>query len=356
MIGADLSSSERALPPLAPLSPQHLTAGADELERRVLGATESMGMTRWFWGEGVCLLAAVRLSRARHEPVAGWVLDFVFRHAESTPVIEHVNNLAPGATVAELFLQDQDPRFRRLVEACLEWFEGSPLATRDPNGALEHWPGGVWADTVYMAGQFLLRAGRALEREDLIDEAGRQWLRHAQLLQDEDSGLIAHGTHAGQRIPSHWGRANAWFALAGTDLAVSDTAGAEEIRERLAAQFHALARFQPPHGVWDVLVDDEPETRGIVETSAAAGIGAAMVRASEILASDAIRDAGKKAICGSLSYIDADGWLRRVSAGTIVQLIPFGYSVIRDDHPQPWGQGLALEALAAWRHIGEEQL
>ena len=42
-----------------------------------------------------------------------------------------------------------------------------------------------------------------------------------------------------------------------------------------------------------------------------------------------------------------DGVLTRVSAGTVLQLIPFGYSVIRDDRPQPWGQGLLLLALAA---------
>ncbi|MFE4470426.1 hypothetical protein ACFRFH_16575 [Leifsonia sp. NPDC056824] len=36
-----------------------------------------------------------------------------------------------------------------------------------------------------------------------------------------------------------------------------------------------------------------------------------------------------------------------VSAGTVLQIIPFGYSVICDDRAQPWGQGLALEAIAS---------
>ena len=31
----------------------------------------------------------------------------------------------------------------------------------------------------------------------------------------------------------------------------------------------------------------------------------------------------------------------------MLQLIPFGYSVIRDDRLQLWGQGLALHAVAA---------
>jgi unsaturated rhamnogalacturonyl hydrolase len=50
---------------------------------------------------------------------------------------------------------------------------------------------------------------------------------------------------------------------------------------------------------------------------------------------------------GALAYVDDDGTLTRVSAGTVLQLVPFGYSVIRDDRIQPWGQGLALHAVAA---------
>ena len=47
------------------------------------------------------------------------------------------------------------------------------------------------------------------------------------------------------------------------------------------------------------------------------------------------------------AYVDKGGALTRVSAGTVLQLVPFGYSVIRDDRPQLWGQGLALHAIAA---------
>jgi unsaturated rhamnogalacturonyl hydrolase len=89
-----------------------------------------------------------------------------------------------------------------------------------------------------------------------------------------------------------------------------------------------------------VLVDSPPENRGILETSAAAGIGAAMLRTR------GLEQAGGLAVRGALAYVEA-GVLTRVSAGTVLQLVPFGYSVIRDDRPQPWGQGLALHALAA---------
>jgi unsaturated rhamnogalacturonyl hydrolase len=60
-----------------------------------------------------------------------------------------------------------------------------------------------------------------------------------------------------------------------------------------------------------------------------------------------ITDAGWLAVRGALAYVDDGGVLTRVSAGTVLQLIPFGYSVIRDDRLQLWGQGLALHAIAA---------
>ena len=56
---------------------------------------------------------------------------------------------------------------------------------------------------------------------------------------------------------------------------------------------------------------------------------------------------GKRAIAAALTYVNDDGVLTRTSAGTVLQLIPFGYSVIRSDRMQLWGQGLALNAIAA---------
>ncbi|HMR50474.1 MAG TPA: glycoside hydrolase family 88 protein [Arachnia sp.] len=354
MAGEDLSSSELAERPRSPLSVDAFLHRQDALEGALNEATAHMGLTRWFWGEGVCLLAADRLAQATRTPAPEWVSGFYAAHLRTAPVLEHVNNLAPGAALADAYGRAPTPEALNLLELCYAWFRESEHATRAPNGALEHWPGGVWADTVYMAGEFLLRAGLILERPEMVAEAVEQWLAHAELLQDPVSGLFAHGTQAGERIPCHWGRANAWIALAGVDL--WRATGSEEVRERVLIQLDALAVYQPEHGVWDVLVDSPVEVRGILETSAAAGLGAAMLRAGRLLLDEdptseqggTLFEAGDLAVRGSLAYVD-DGWLTRVSAGTILQLIPFGYSVIRDDRPQPWGQGLAIEALAAYR-------
>lgn len=363
MAGEDTTSAELSAPPLTPLSREKLVTNLDGLERSLISGTEGMDIKRWFWGEGVCLLALWRGAAARGTETPALITGYTESYIGNPPVLEHVNNLAPGAAVAELHRRSPSAGTQQLLESCIRWYEEAPEATRSPNGALEHWPGGVWADTVYMAGEFLLRAGLTLERADLVQESVNQWIAHAEALQDDKTGLFVHGTHGGIRIDNFWGRANAWIALSAADLLAlapsADRIG--EVRERLHEQLNALAALQPDHGVWDVLVDGQVEVRGVLETSAAAGIGAAMLRTDALLQGDSdgehastLRQAGELAIRGALAYVE-DGILTRVSAGTVLQLIPFGYSVIRDDRIQPWGQGLALEAVAAWRETTNQQ-
>jgi unsaturated rhamnogalacturonyl hydrolase len=120
------------------------------------------------------------------------------------------------------------------------------------------------------------------------------------------------------------------------------------IKSALREQLTALIPLQPDYGILDVLVDHQVENKGILETSATAGFGAAMIRAGRHLPEmkAALDQVGRKAIAAALTYVNEDGVLTRTSAGTVLQLIPFGYSVVRSDRLQLWGQGLALNAIA----------
>jgi unsaturated rhamnogalacturonyl hydrolase len=349
MPGEDLSSAYGAEPPLAPLTSVSRTE-LISLGTRIARRTWADGLHRWFWGEGVALAGLAAFGLASGSGDDALVRDWVHLHLDPDPVIEHVNDVAPAAAAVAAGVGSEELR------PYLDWVLRT--APRTADGALEHWPDAVWADTMFMAGAFLARLG-------FVEEAARQYLLHARVLQDETTGLFAHGQHRGETIWCQWGRANAWAALAAVEILSADFH--EEIAERLVRQLATLAALQPPHGVWDVLVDGHPETAGIVETSAAAGIAAAMLRAPAPVGSPAapspaareagvreagvreagVREAGWLALCGSLGYVDDAGHLTRVSAGTILQLIPFGYSVIRSDRPQPWGQGLALMAIAS---------
>lgn len=312
-----------------------------------------MGLPSWFWGEGVCLLGMLRLARARRLPVPVEVVDWLRHHRERGIDIGHVNNLAPGT--AAVLAAAEYPEFADPAIRLGEWFNETGSCTRSFNGALEHWPGGVWADTTFMAGVFLGHLGAYRRDPELLAAFGDQLLAHAEILQHPELGLFAHGSHRGETLWNFWGRGNAWCALSAVEfleLAATATVDATQVHRITAAltrQLIALAQRQPAHGVWSVLVDDQPENAGILETSAAAGIGAAMLRAAPLIPehTPTFTTAGWRAIRGALAYVDAEGALTRVSAGTVLQLIPFGYSVIRDDRPQLWGQGLAMHAVAA---------
>lgn len=331
-------------------TPENLRRVAHE----AAAATWQLGLRRWFWGEGVCLLGLVRAAEAFGEDVPSTVLDWYDTHladpsADPTALLDHVNEVAPGTAAVRLVAAGERTAYLPALDRLHGWTR-RPEVTRDSTGAIEHWPGGVWADTMVMVGAFLLRLGELRRDGALVAEGVEQVLAHAEVLQD-DTGLFVHGSHHGEAIPCHWGRANAWAALAlvealEVDRNLVDPAARDELRRRLDLQLSALARTQPPHGIWDVLVDGHPETAGIIESSAAAGIAAAMLRSVPLLGTDRHAAPGWLALRGVLGQVD-DGVLTRVSAGTVLQLIPFGYSVIRDDRPQPWGQGLLLLALAA---------
>jgi unsaturated rhamnogalacturonyl hydrolase len=349
MPAEDLSSALLAQPPLAPLA-DATAADLIALGARVARRTWADGLDRWSWGEGVALtgLAAFGLRAGSGDDAL--VRNWVAERLTPTPDIEHVNDVAPAAAAVAVGYGSQ-------LRPFADWAAAAP---RSPSGALEHWPGDLWADTVFMVGAFLARLGRATGDIGLIEEAGRQLILHARVLQDDRTGLFAHGSHHGETIWCFWGRANAWAALAAVEFLEAcsglSVACSEEIRQRLELQLAALIQCQPDHGVWDVLVDGRPETAGIGETSATAGLASAMLRAAALLPGqlDQARPAGWLALRAALAYVDASGYLTRVSAGTILQLIPFGYSVIRSDRPQPWGQGLVLSAIAAGLSAIEE--
>ena len=117
----------------------------------------------------------------------------------------------------------------------------------------------------------------------------------------------------------------------------------------LEFQLFALINLLAEYGIWDVLVDGQIENRGVLETSATAGIGSALVRSARYFPEKQalFMNNGMRACAAALTYVDQSGVLTRTSAGTVLQLIPFGYSVIRSDRLQLWGQGLALFAISA---------
>lgn len=353
MAGEDTTSSALEPAPQPPLSQDSLNLDfLHETAAKLIDATWQSGLPQWSWGEGVYLLAEVRYreiaNKGYPDRLNKWFLQW------DAITSGHVNNVAPGA--AALRLAKRKELDARDIETQIErWLADKSSVTYSEYGAIEHWPGSVWADTCYMWGQYRLTSAIFTADTRKIDEVGRQLTAHIKHLFSKETGLFAHGSYRGETLWNYWGRGNAWMALSMVEFL--DTCSAldysspeiNHIKEVLDQQLQSLLRLQPEYGIWDVLVDGQIENKGVLETSASAGFGAAMLRAMKHLPSSKheLEKSGLLAIRAALAYINEGGVLTRTSAGTVLQLIPFGYSVIRSDRLQLWGQGLALNAVSA---------
>lgn len=352
MAGEDTSSSILEPSPLAPLDSTKLTtAFLHDSAARIIEATWKAGLPQWSWGEGVYLLAEVRYREQIGSDIPDNLKNWFGQWSEITS--GHINNVAPGASALRLgarsIIDSSD------IEKRIENWLGNPASvTHSEHGAIEHWPGSVWADTCYMWGQYQLNSALKNSNTSNLDQVGTQLSAHIKHLFSKETGLFAHGSYRGSTLWNYWGRGNAWMALSMVDFLDTSaqlnyvTKDHALIAEVLEHQLNSLTKLQPDYGVWDVLVDAQIENKGVLETSASAGIGAAMLRAGKHLPSSKVsfEKSGLLAVSAALAYID-DGVLTRTSAGTVLQLIPFGYSVIRSDRMQLWGQGLALNAISS---------
>jgi unsaturated rhamnogalacturonyl hydrolase len=351
--GEDTTSSALEAPPLTPLSADALSASdLRSLASRIIDATWRAGLPQWSWGEGVYLLSEVRYYESQGLSVPKRFIDWFSERDAITS--GHINNVAPGAAASRIHalgLFDASS----INKALEDWVSDPKSATRARNGAVEHWPGGVWADTCYMMGTFMLNHGVATKNAAMVEFIGDQLVKHVELLQNPQTHLFAHGSHRGETLWNYWGRGNSWMSLSCVEFLDAcqaigiAPATIAPIKAALKSQLQALIPLLPEYGIWDVLVDHQIENAGILETSATAGIGSAMIRAARYFPelSEELTAVGRKASAAALTYIDESGVLTRTSAGTVLQLIPFGYSVIRSDRMQLWGQGLALSAITS---------
>ena len=178
MPAEDLSSAALADEPREPV-PSFAANELAALGARVAQRTWADGLKRWFWGEGVALAGLAAFGLASGSGDDKLVRDWVGQHLTPQPEIVHVNDVAPAAAAVAVGYSSE-------LRPYADWAAGAP---RSASGALEHWPGDVWADTMFMAGAFLARLGRATGELGLIEEAGRQYILHARVLQDEQTGL-----------------------------------------------------------------------------------------------------------------------------------------------------------------------
>ncbi len=327
---------------------------------RIVDRTMRMDLT-WDWPCGV---ACYGIGQAFEKTGNGRYLTFLRERVDELislglPAVWTVNSCAMGHCLITLYQATGEEKYRELFMSKARYLRRE--APRFGENVLQHtvsagndFPEQAWADTLFMAALFLLRAGVLCDDREMVDDALNQWYWHINYLQDGESGLFYHGYNniTGDHMSGiYWGRANAWAAYTMSRVGsilpecylyprYMDVAGS------LNEQLSALKMLQTEGGLWRTVLDDEESYE---EVSASAGIAAAMLERGNPLHTRYLN----KAIRGVLENVGRDGRVLNVSGGTAVMKDAQGYREISRRWIQGWGQGLALTFLAGVLASGE---
>lgn len=323
------------------------------IRKKAALATISMPLPEWNWSEGVALYGLVTLWKGSgEEKVLSFIRTWVDRQLKENRIYETVNATAPCFTLAELYALHPEEKYKEIINSRVEFLMNK--APRIANGAFEHtlvetkFNGQIWVDTLFMAGLFLVKAGLLLHIPEAVEEGIRQYHIHGEKLQQEN-GLFYHGWDEGKgrNIGCLWARGNAWAVIVSVELLEmlpQDHKARGDILTVLARLVEGLMKTQDISGLWTTVLTEQ-ET--YLETSAAAGIAYGIEKGIRLGIIDSKYSfVAERGIRGVLAYLDWDGILRGVSAGTGVQSHPGEYHVIARDRLQGYGQGLLLMMLS----------
>lgn len=316
----------------------------------------------WEWPQGVGLYGLFRYwefsgSEDHRRLLEEW---YARQLGKGLPPI-NVNTTAPMLALSLLWGRTREDRWQPAME---DW---ANRALRDlPRTEEEGFqhivsdglnPGELWDDTLFMVVLFLASYGQTTGREDLKQEAIRQFLVHTRYLTDPETGLWFHGwTFEGRHnfARARWARGNAWITAGILDfLDMIEVPGGvrEYLLGVLKSQIRALLALQDAGGGWRTLLD-HPDS--YVEISATAGIAYGLLKAARLgLIGEDGRQAGLKALDLVLANIDAGGIVQNVSYGTRMGRDLQFYKDI-PIQPTGYGQALAILLLAeALRHLND---
>ncbi|MBQ8094653.1 MAG: glycoside hydrolase family 88 protein [Clostridia bacterium] len=320
------------------------------------------GIREWDWPQGVGLYGLLQLQRARgNQEYDPFLLNWMEENFRIGQPSANINTTAPYLTLFELTERYEMPEWEQICRARAEFlinylpktkeggFEHLTSALGDRNGVWRH-PDQLWVDTLFMAVLFLGKMGRRYGNEAWIQASVYQFLLHIRYLCDVKTGLLYHGwtfeenNHFGGIF---WNRGDSWFtygAVAYLD-AMGDSIGEADRRTILSAwraQVDSLIRLQDEGGLWHTILD---KPSSYIETSGSAAIAAGIlygIRCGYLDASYV--PAAEKAVSALLDYIDDNGVVGNVSAGTAVGMNAEHYEKIMI-RPMAYGQSLTALAL-----------
>jgi unsaturated rhamnogalacturonyl hydrolase len=219
----------------------------------------------------------------------------------------HVDYRVFGTVPLEIFIQTKDQRFLDLGRG----FSDKQWETTTPDGITTE--ARYWIDDMFMITAVQVQAYRATGDAAYVDRAAKTMVAYLDKLQ-QPNGLFFHAPDS----PFYWSRGNGWMAAGAAELLRSLPA-AHPARPRILDGYRkmmaSLLAMQGEDGLWRQLLD-HPEAWP--ETSGTGMFAFAMVTGvkSGWLDAATYGPAARKAWLGLVKYIDTDGNIGNVCAGT----------------------------------------
>ena len=225
-----------------------------------------------------------------------------------------------GIVPLELARQTKDPRYLKMGRDISDQQWGTPAVTGDLSPTMKanidaglSWHTRFWLDDMYMIPALETQAYRATGDMKYLDRASREAVAYLTRLQ-QPNGLIYHAPD----VPYYWGRGDGWFAAGMSEL-LSALPANHPNRASILASYRkmmaTLLQHQDADGMWHELIDDP---QSFAETSCTGMFAFAFITGVKNgwLDEQTYGPAARKAWLKLVTYLDADGNIREVCAGT----------------------------------------
>ncbi|MCG8528921.1 MAG: glycoside hydrolase family 88 protein [Opitutales bacterium] len=256
---------------------------------------------------------------------------------------------APALPFIELYLRGKIPHAKEVIDRALRQaaveqvrLEDGTLARPEPEYL------SVWADDMFMAVPFLIRASEMKQDSQFLDLGLEQILLINRHLYVTDKDLYFHGWFDSRQSHSiaHWGRANGWCAWAIADALMKAPQSHPlylKVLDKFSSHMNGLATLQGNNGLWHQVLDHPDSWE---ETSCTAMFLLAMARGVRLgwIDRETFMPVIQKAWDGLKSKIEADGKVAGICQGTgIGESYEFYYERKARPH-DPRGVGAVITA------------
>jgi unsaturated rhamnogalacturonyl hydrolase len=298
------------------------------------------------WEEGVLAFGWIHAWQAtRDEQYRRWTQEWVGACVPLKGEVSHVNDGLLGYAALKAYEISGQPQYLAFANWVADYL--LDIAPRTADGTLTHDSHRVWIDSLLGSVPFLVEMSQVTGSDIYIEEAITQTVKHAEHLQDPDSGLYYHAWDETESDPAghvYWGRGNGWALLADVALlsVITDSHPSHaNILNGMQRHAEALRMLQDSSGLWRTALT---QSDSYLETSASSLIGYGFKCGVERgwLDREIFSASAEAAKLGVWRHVLADGTVTDVSGPTWPMMTEEDYDARPHDKLQLYGQGLAL--------------